>query len=451
MRSTHPVIAVLPFTNLSAGAGNEEFADGLTYEIHRNLAGIQGLELRSSTSSFSFRGARRLADIREQLGADYVLEGSILRSPGTIRVQTRFARVSDDTTVWAAKYDRSPRDIFAIQDEISLEIVNALRLKVGRGQRRYEIDPDVYYQFLKGRGLRSRRDPEDAARAAVIFEAIVARDPAYAPAWSALASAIADATMHQPPEEMPPIDPRMEIAALNAIRIDPLLAEAHAAMGSVYGRNRDWANARKSFETALELNPSLTTTYTDFVLSALLPMGRNIESVQQLEAARRVDPLSLDVRRMLVHVLVNVGRHADAIESARWVLARDPKFPYAEVFLGRALLFAGRPKEALAMFENGKSEGNWGYIGYLYAVTGRRAEAEALAASHPDAAARQMLIYGGLGDKNRSFEALERTAQVNWWRAATWMIRPEMSVLRDDPRVAELRDRLGLPPFEEPQ
>ena len=80
-----------------------------------------------------------------------------------------------------------------------------------------------------------------------------------------------------------------------------------------------------------------------------------------------------------------------------------------------------------------------------------RAEAEALAASHPDAAARQMLIYGGLGDKNRSFEALERTAQVNWWRAATWMIRPEMSVLRGDPRVHELRDRLGLPPFEEPQ
>ena len=199
----HPVIAVLPFKNLSAGAGNEEFADGLTYEIHRNLAGIQGLELRSSASSFSFRDARRLSDIREQLGADYVLEGSILGSSRTIRVQTRFARVSDDTTVWAAKYDRSSRDIFAIQDEISLEIVNALRLKVGRGQRRYEIDPDVYYQFLKGRGLRSRRDPEDAARAAAIFEAIVARDPAFAPAWSALASAIADATMHQPREEMP--------------------------------------------------------------------------------------------------------------------------------------------------------------------------------------------------------------------------------------------------------
>ena len=200
---THPAIAVLPFKNLSAGAGNEEFADGLTYEIHRNLAGIHGLELRSSTSSFSFRGARRLSDIREQLGADYVLEGSILRSPGTIRVQVRFARVADDTTVWAAKYDRSPRDIFAIQDEISLEIVNALRLKVGRGQRRYEIDPDVYYQFLKARGLRSRRDPEDAARAAALFEAIVARDPAFAPAWSALASAIADATRHQPREEMP--------------------------------------------------------------------------------------------------------------------------------------------------------------------------------------------------------------------------------------------------------
>ena len=204
----------------------------------------------------------------------------------------------------------------------------------------------------------------------------------------------------------------MEPAALNAIRIDPLLAEAHAAMGSVYGRNRDWANARQSFETALELNPSLTTTYTDFVLSTLLPMGRNIESVQQARDRAASGSAVAGRTRLLAHVLVNVGRHADAIESARWVLARDPKFPYAEVFLGRALLFAGRPKEALAMFENSQSEGDWGYIGYLYAVTGRRAQAEALAASHPDAAARQMLIYGGLGDKNRAFEALERTAQV---------------------------------------
>ena len=445
-----PVVAVLPFKNLGDGADSEVFADGLTYEIHRNLAVIEGLDVRSSMSSFAFKDKpRNLTDVGRQLGAAFVLEGSIFRSAGTIRVSARLARVSDGTTLWAGKFDRGIGEVFAIQDEISLAIVNALRLKLGRGQRRYETDTEVYYRFLRASGLQSRHHPEDSSRAAAMFEAIVARAPAFAPAWAGLASAAADATRHQPREEMPAVDPRMEPAALRAIQLDPLLAEAHAAMGNVYGRNRDWTNAQKSFVTAMDLNPSLTTTYTDFVLSTLMPMGKTAESLRRLEDAHRVDPLSLDVRRLLAQVQVNAGRHADAIESARWVLARDPKFPYAEVFLGRALLFAGRPNEALSCFENSSSEGNWGYVGYLYAVTGRRDEAEALAAKHPDAAARQMLIYAGLGDKDRAFEALERTAAVHWWRAATWMIRPEMAVLRGDPRVDALRRKLGLPPFED--
>ena len=124
--------------------------------------------------------------------------------------------------------------------------------------------------------------------------------------------------------------------------------------GTFMRRNRDWANARKAFLTSLELNPRLTTTYTDFVLSTLMPMGRNAESLQYLEDARRVDPLSLDVRRLMSQLQVNAGRHADAIESGRWVVERDANFPYIGIFLGRALLFAGRPDEALALFQNSR-------------------------------------------------------------------------------------------------
>ena len=445
-----PVLAVLPFENLGGDSGSLELGDGLTYEIHRNLAVTDGLDLRSATSSFDFRDQHRnLTEIGEQLGADYVLEGSVDQSDGAVRVTARLRRVADGNTVWTDTFDRTSRQLFEIQDQISLGVVNALGLKSWNGQRRYEPDPQVYKEFLQASGLRSSRSPENAAKAAVLFTAIVAKDPAFARAWAGLASAAANATLHQPAEEMPPVDPRMEPAAIRALKLDPRLAEAHAAMGNIYGRNRDWDNARKSFQTAIDLNPSLTTTYTDFVLSALMPMGKNIESLQRLEEARRIDPLSLDVRRLLVQVQVNAGLHAEAIENGRWVLERNPKFPYAEIFLARALLFAGRPDEALPLFENAVSEGNWGYVGYLYAVTGRVQEAEALAAKAPEAAARQMLIYGGLGDQDRAFEALERTAAVNWWRAATWMIRPEMRILHGDPRVEALRQRLGLPPFED--
>ena len=404
-----PIIAVLPFENLGTGADSDEFADGLTYEV-------QSKTWRSS-KGWSFdrsrpRSRSRASHVVSQTSAgnsvlSLVLEGSVIRGARTTSVTTRLARVSDDTTVWTGTFDRDNGWVSAIKDEISLAIVNELRLKLGRAQRRYEMDSEVYAQFLRASLLRSKRHSENSAMAATMFEAIVAKDRSLAPAWAGLACAVADATRHQDREEMPPIDPRMEAAAVEAIRIDPLLAEAHAAMGNVYGRNRDWTNARKAFLTSLDLNPSLTTTYTDFVLSTLMPMGRNAESLRYLEDARRVDPLSLDVRRIMAQLQVNVGRHADAIESGRWVVERDAQFPFIGVFLGRALLFAGRPDEALALFQNSNSEGNWGYVGYLYAVTGRRDEAEALAARHPESAARQMLIYGGLGDRDRAFEALE--------------------------------------------
>jgi tetratricopeptide (TPR) repeat protein len=219
-------------------------------------------------------------------------------------------------------------------------------------------------------------------------------------------------------------------------------------MGSVYAHNRDWANAQKAFSTALELTPSLTTTHTDFVLSTLLPIGKVSEALVLLQTARRIDPLSLDVRRVLALLQVETGHYDDAIESGRWVLARAPNFPFADRFLGRALTLAGRSNEALAILQKSSLEGNWGPLGYLYAVTGRRDEAEALAAKHPNAPGRQMLVYAGLDDKDRAFEALERTAAVDWWFAAWAMIRPEMAVLRGDPRVADLRRRMGLPPLE---
>jgi hypothetical protein len=124
------------------------------------------------------------------------------------------------------------------------------------------------------------------------------------------------------------------------------------------------------------------------------------------------------------------------------VLARDPRSPFAENQLGRALLLSGKTAQAVGMFE--KHPGNWGMLGYAYAVTGRRAEAEALAAQGPDFPGRQMQIYAGLGDKDRTFEALDRLAAINWWLAAYHMQRPEMEFVRTDPRMAEVRRKLRL-------
>jgi adenylate cyclase len=439
-----PVIAVLPFVDLVGEADNALVVDGLTAEIVRSLASIDGLAVRPAMSMLKGEGAA--ADIQEvgrTLGANMVLSGSILTSSGRLRVNARLVRVADGVTVWADAITWDGADVLAAHDEISMAIVNKLRMRVGRGRRRYQPDPDVYYLFLKARGLQARRHVENAGKAAELFDQVLARDRSFAPAWAGLASALGALTMAVPGEAPPPPDPRMEPAAREALRLDPLLAEAHAAIGLLHAQAREWALAEASFQNALALDPSLTTIHTDFVLSVLLGQGKLDEALRLLEAASTVEPLSLDVRRIQALVQVDAGRYEEAIESARWVLERDPAFPYADLWLGRALVLAGRPDEAIPIFS--RSPNYAGYLGYLYAVSGRRAEAEALAEAFPASPSRQMLIYAGLGDAERTMVALEKTATDNWWRAATWMHRPELTLLRGHPRVVALKRRLGLP------
>jgi TolB-like protein/DNA-binding winged helix-turn-helix (wHTH) protein len=154
-----PVIAVLPFQNLSVEPDSEYFADGLTGEIILNLSLIEGLGVRSRTSSFTFKN-RRPASIRqvgELLEANLILEGSVLRKGERLRVNAQLVRIADDVPLWSARFDREMKDIFEIQDEISRSIVNALRLKLGRGQRRYNTNAGVYELFLKARALRAEK------------------------------------------------------------------------------------------------------------------------------------------------------------------------------------------------------------------------------------------------------------------------------------------------------
>ena len=147
-------IAVLPLANLSQDPANDYFADGLTDEVIRNLSIIEGLAVRSQTSSFALKGKpRNLREAGKQLEADYILEGSVLRTGQQLRINVQLVRVRDDFPLWSGRYDRELPDILAIQDEISRGIVNSLRLKLGRGRRRYEISSEVYDLYLRARAI----------------------------------------------------------------------------------------------------------------------------------------------------------------------------------------------------------------------------------------------------------------------------------------------------------
>ena len=170
-RSAPIAIAVLPLENTSHDPANDYFADGLTDELIRNLSIIDGLAVRSRTSSFGIKGRpRNIRDAGQQLQADYILEGSVLRAGQQLRIDVQLVRVHDDFPLWSGRFDRELTDVFAIQDEISVGIVNNLRLKLGRGRRRYETSIEAYDLYLRARALTDQRNRDTAREAAGIYQ-----------------------------------------------------------------------------------------------------------------------------------------------------------------------------------------------------------------------------------------------------------------------------------------
>jgi eukaryotic-like serine/threonine-protein kinase len=459
-KSPAPVIAVLPFKNLSTNPDGDYFVDGLTDEVIRNLSVIDGLTVRSSASSFAFKNKNPgTREVSEQLNANLVLSASVLRAGTRLRINAQLVRAADDVPLWSERYDRELKDVFAIQDEISRSIVNELRLKLGRGQRRYATNVEVYDLYLKARVLQARRGP-GTRQAIELVEQVVAKDPAFAPAYAALASAYGWSLVMQAPSvenlrlPVPPDRAHAIVrrAALKAIELDPMLAEAHDAMGWVHSLDLDWAKAEESFGHALELNPSLTTTYTDFVLSTLVPEGKLDEALRQLDVALSADPLSSDLRRTMSTVQISAGLYDSALDNCRRALAIEPDLHIANTRCEQALLHKGEIAQAIALMEqfvgqNPSLKGGrgYGYLGYAYAITGRRADAEVQAARNVGLPHHQATIYGGLGDKDRAFQAIEELAAINPHRALSWLTRPELALLRGDPRVAALRKKFGVP------
>jgi serine/threonine-protein kinase len=441
-RGNPRAIAVLPFQSSGTIADGDLMAEGLAHETTSTLATVQGLEVRSAASSFAFRGKPRdMSAVHRDLGVEFVVEGETFGSEDHVRVIAKLVRVPEDVITWTQTFEPRGKNILGVQYELALAIATHLGLELGGRQQQHVIEPRLQAKFLMARAVAAKQGPRFSVEATKLFEEIIAEAPAYAPAWAGVASALG-ARVRMSPDAESDFLPRMTEAAHEAYRLDPDLAEANAAMGLLMARGLHWSEARDYFAKALSMNPSLTAIHSDAAAFLLLPLGRTDDAMRLLEVARTVDPLSLDVPRTLVLIQLAADKYHDALATARWVLDRDPEYPYAGLWHGRALALLGQTDEALRVFR--ETRAGKGYFGYVYAVSGLRAEAEELAATAIPA--HQLLIYGGLGDKDKAFEALESLFERNPWRAATWMLRPEVAIIRNDPRFAEFRkNRLRIP------
>ena len=433
-------IAVLPFENLSHDSANDYFADGLTDELIRNLSIIDGLSPRSQTSSFVFKGKpRNVREAGKELAVDYILEGSVLRAGQQLRIDAQLIRVRDDVPIWSGKFDRELTDVFAIQDEISRGIVNSLRLKLGRGRRRYETSVEAYDSYLRARKLM-QGGYRGKSQSIGLFEEAIARDPSFAPAYAGLASAyVYTSAMFESLGHFEDLKGKMRAAAEKAIQLDPLLAEAHAALAMAYARDGQWEQSERSFRHAIELDPSRSASYDDFAMFLLLVLGRSEEALHQLRVAESFDPLSPEVQTSLVYVLLS-GGHFDEAASYAEKLPADHR-PKIEC-LGRARLWQGRIGEAIQVLA---PVSNRGYLGYAYAKAGRREDAEKVAADIAPNPFNQALVFAGLGDRDRTLDALERMDVLGPVRIGRALTYPEFAFVRSDPRIKVLRKKVGLP------
>ena len=288
-----------------------------------------------------------------------------------------------------------------------------------------------------------------AGEAIPILEEVIRRDSWYAPAYAALAATYGEQTMLWPNVRGSGLSPSeatavMEPLTRKALEIDPMLAEAHVSMGYLHAFAQRSRQAEASFRRAITLDPTIDSVYGDFILSTLLPWGRLFEAVEIVQAALDADPLSLDLRRVLAIIQLGLGRYDDALANCRLIVAEDANFPLAEEICARALVAKGRTSEALDLL-NKRPDLNEGWIGYVYAVSGRRQDAEAIAERNARLPHRQALIYAGLGDRDRAFEALERIGALNPRRAASYLTYPEFEVLRGRPAHGCSTSEMGFP------
>ncbi len=370
------------------------------------------------------------------------------RSGERLRIDAQLVRAYDDSSVWSAKFERPASDVLAIQDEISRTIVNSLRVKLGRGQRHYEASAEAYDLYLRARGAGL---PDSIG----LFQQAIAKDPSFAPAYAGLASSYAyrtGNTFNDSDQELP----KMRAAAEKAIELDPLLAEAHGALGMVYARDGQWALSEASFRRAIELNRNRSESYGDFAVYVLMQQGRIREALQEMRIAQRSDPLSAEVRSQLAYVLLSSHLYDEAASECE-KLPEDcrcwpaPSEPIRYECLGRARLGQGRLHEAIEILAAGVAKGVpigapiRGYLGYAYGRIGQRAEAEKIVESDWQYPYHQAVSLAGIGDRNRAIAALEQMAQTGPVRVGLALAVPEFDTLRDDSRLKALRMRVGLP------
>jgi TolB-like protein/Flp pilus assembly protein TadD len=464
-----PAIAVLPFVNVTGDPEYEYFADGLADELISALSKLPGLRVAARTSAFSFKGRQaHVHEIAAQLGASFFLEGSVRKSGSRLRVSAQLVNAADGYHMWSERYDREieMRDLFEVQDEIVVSILDALKLKLPGQERaavlRHPTENTLAHElYLKGRFHLFHMTAAGIEAGLRCFKKAIEIDPDYPPPYVGLAHAyrMFGLSLDMPTSE---VGPQAKEAALKAVQIDDTVAEAHAVLAfTLYWSEWNVSEASRHFQRALELNPNSADTLWMY---AHLPsnLGHHHEALRLVTRARQLDPLSGLIHAMEGQFLLHAGRVSEAVALLKEAIDLDPKSRVAHIFASSAYIEDGRYDEAIAearaSYDLAPSNTQpLAFEGYAQAKAGRRSEAYGLLEKLLEMDGNRYiprqniaLIYNALDEPAEALNWLERAVEQRDFKLVFLKVEPKWKNLRGEPRFAALLRRINLSPASPP-
>ncbi len=451
-------LAVLPFANLSGDPAQDYFSDGLSEELIGTLARLKPLHVIGRASSFHFKGSHEDgATIGLKLGVAYLLDGSVRRDGGLVRVSAELADAKTGYERWNATYDRDLKDIFAVQSGIAQAVADALKVQLFGGDiaalsLNGTSSPEAYDAYLRGKKLLLEGAGEADFRAALArYDDAIAADPHYASAYSGRAVALLFlAGQFDPPARVQATYAKALAAARQAVALAPALASTQKTLAStlVYA-SHDFAGARLVFARAETLGAGDPDVLQDYGLFKC-QTGDCSAGAAAIRRAVALDPLNPQAYRLLGTVLIGARRYPDAVVALRKALALTPRVANAHDWIGDALMLQG--DLVAARTEYAAEPTGWARNTGLALVlrrlgddVGARAALAALIADGGDANAYQEAqIYAQWGERDRAFAALDIAARLNDSGLLMLKVDPLLDPLRSDPRFAARLARMGL-------
>lgn len=445
-------IAVLPFVDMSQAKDQEYFCDGISEEILDTLAQVEGLRVVARTSSFSFKGKNTdVGEVARKLNVENVLEGSLRRAGNRIRITAQLINARDGFHLWSETYERELQDVFAVQDEITRSIVDALKIKLAVAPTLpASHNTEAHDLYLQGLFFSNKSDEQNLRKALDLFQRAIDKDPGSSRAWAGIAKVwdwLADAYVK-------PLDayPLVKAAATKAISLDERNAEAHCWLGdAIHVLDWDIAGYEREVKRALEIDPNSAVAHLS---SGMLRRHKGDwqGAIAEAEEAMKLDPLSPVGASFPVISYLRSGQLDKAIAAAHRVSELDPNYLYREPSLAIIYRESGRYDEAVAVYTKAQQvthSPNAG-LAVTYAQMGRKEDARRILNQILEEARTRYVpgveiasIYAALGERKETFGWLERAYAEHDWTLSLIKFDPVFRSLQSDPRFADLLRRIG--------